>query len=368
MRYLFEYGISQEDPQTEFQLLDTKPGDHVLCVASGGEIPLSLLCLQPGSRITAVDISGAQLLLARLKLCAAIQLPPPANGEFLGFVRAEKKWRREVYFDLIDRQLDQGDREFWRQHLDAIEAGIINRGRFELFISKLRPLLRSIIGKSTIRQLLAAGSLAKQEEIFDNYIATRRRVRYLFRLAFHPIFYRNRGINPAGLKHATHDAGKIFFGKFRNFCTATPAVENYFLQYFLDGNCTTTAGLPIYLQDGYRQVLSNHRERIEWKIRSIEDEIDVCPMGTFNKIHLSNIGDWMTTPDFAKLIDTLFKKTKEGEILSYRFLHKNHFSLNESTGNGFKVSDFPMESLDRFPFYHVLLVQRNGQLQASYLD
>ena len=70
MSFLFDFGFSQEDELVASAALDAG-GQTVLCVASAGDVPLSLLAL--GARqIIAVDISEPQLHLCRLK-AAAIQ-------------------------------------------------------------------------------------------------------------------------------------------------------------------------------------------------------------------------------------------------------------------------------------------------------
>jgi len=42
MKYLYNFGITQDDVQTERKALDIKDGDHLICIASAGEVPLNL--------------------------------------------------------------------------------------------------------------------------------------------------------------------------------------------------------------------------------------------------------------------------------------------------------------------------------------
>lgn len=65
MAILFDFGISQEDPLTEQLVLDVKPTDQILSVASGGEVPLSLLSLNENITISAVDISEDSIIFNR---------------------------------------------------------------------------------------------------------------------------------------------------------------------------------------------------------------------------------------------------------------------------------------------------------------
>ena len=222
MQHLFDFGISQEDPVIELNLLDIQLSDKVLSVASGGEMPLSLMCFQPGATITAVDISSSQLKLCRLKMQAAILLPFPENGQFLGYALADRRWRRNIYLDLIHAKLPGDDQVFWMRNQKAIEQGVINFGRFELHIKRVRAMIRLIIGKGNIEKLFSCTTLTEQENVFDKYIAKRKAIQLLFRIAFHPAIYRNRGLNSQALIHAEANTGVIFYNKFRRFCTSTP--------------------------------------------------------------------------------------------------------------------------------------------------
>ena len=70
MSFLYNFGFGQEDELTQAAAIEVENG-NVLCIASAGDLPLSLLAL--GARkITAVDISESQLHLCLLK-SAAIQ-------------------------------------------------------------------------------------------------------------------------------------------------------------------------------------------------------------------------------------------------------------------------------------------------------
>lgn len=360
MRHLYDFGISQEDPLTECNILDIQSKDHVLCVASAGEMPLSLLCLHPGVKITAVDISVAELKLCRLKMLSAMQLPFPLNGEFLGYANADKKRRGEIYLDQLEPKLPKVDRDFWKQNLQAIENGVVNYGRFEIYIKNLRRIAGVILGKKNIEKLLRCSNVSEQEYVFDKYIAGRKAVKYLFRIAFHPAIYKNRGLNNQGLMHAQSNTGEIFFNNFRNFCTATPVDRNYFLHYFLTGGCFTNEAFPEYLQESCRLVLISNHADITWKHNSLEEELAASTPATFNKIHLSNTGDWMSEETFCRLIDSMHSQFTGNEKACYRFLQKNHFAKGNINNKCFEVNKVNVERTDRFPFYSILSIQRHG--------
>lgn len=356
MQPLYDFGISQEDPVTELFLLGIKPADEVLCIASAGEVPLSLLCLRPGVKITAVDISLNQVLLCRLKKEAAIRLPFPQNALFLGYGGLEPEVRKDLFLKCIHPFLPEIDAAFWMKNLPLIEAGVVNRGRFEIFLGRLRGVVQWLVGKKNLLELLACKTVEEQGSIFDERIGSRKLLRWVFKLAFHPKVYKNRGISGQGLMHMQSNTGEIFFKKFRNFCTSTASCKNYFLHYFLVGECTGLEAFPEFLQDKYRSRLIEFEQNLVFKNSSVENELAAHPPGTFNKIHLSNIGDWMTKEDFDGLLETVCTRCRSGSALLYRYLQKNHFE-NERICNG-RFSVRPaMADYDRFPFYNLLSIK-----------
>jgi S-adenosylmethionine-diacylglycerol 3-amino-3-carboxypropyl transferase len=357
MRPLYDFGISQEDPLTELKVLDIGEDDHVLCIASAGEVPLSILCLRPGVKITAVDISETQLILCRLKMQVALQLPFPLNGQFLGYSQLKSATRRSLYFEKIHPELDKNDQAFWLQNMAAIEKGVVHCGRFEGYINHLRKIASLLIGRKNIRELLLCNGIEEQQAFFDKYIASRKAIKYLFRIAFHPSIYKNRGISSKGLMHAKANTGEIFFNKFRNFCTATPAKVNYFLQYTLSGACTTEEAFPAYLHKNNRCVLSTNKDQLLFKLSSLQEELAVNPPATFSKIHLSNIGDWMSKEDFNSLVDTISNSCNNQTILCYRFLQKNHLDTNNLWSGRYSIVVVNGEQTDRFPFYSILSIK-----------
>lgn len=359
MPHLYDFGIAQEDPLTELHVLDIQPGDHVLCVASGGEIPLSLLCLQPDIKITAVDISPNQLTLCRLKLKAALALPAPLNGAFLGFSPCEAKERHQIYINSIRPELSEQDQRFWDTNLLSIENGVINAGRFEGYIKTIRKILTFIIGKKNILELIACEEAGKQQALYDRQIGGRKALEYLFHIAFHPALYKKRGIRKEGLQHAPTNTGEIFLSKFRDFCTATPANRNYFLQYMLNGACTSAHALPEYCHSHFQPVLRGNIQNITFIHSSLQEVVKSNLPGTFTKIHLSNVGDWMSEKGFIDFATILHDTFSTETIACYRYLQKNHLHDNALLNKWFAVTQVKTDTTDRFPFYTTLSLRRN---------
>jgi S-adenosylmethionine:diacylglycerol 3-amino-3-carboxypropyl transferase len=354
MKPIFDFGISQEDPVTEQQILQVQTGDRILSVASGGEVPLSLLCRNENIRITAVDVSVSQIRLCRLKLLTATLVDFPLNGQFLGYSKMKRKTRKNIFDEKIKPQLSTEEILFWLQNRRSIENGVINSGKFEKYIRKMRFFARLLIGKNNLESLISCKSLEEQNQIFETRIATRKSLQGLFKIAFHPKVYKKRGLQEQALIHARENTGQRFYSRFENFCTGSLASSNYFLQYFLSGKCIMEDSYPDYLQPQNKNRLVANFGQLELKTLSFQEAIQEKGLGYFNKIHFSNLGDWMDSQSFAETLKLMRTYCINGTEISYRYLQKDH--LPETNTSGFTIDQTVNETMgkkDRFPFYTI---------------
>jgi len=358
MDFLFNYGMSQEDAITESKALNLTGGDLLLCIASAGEIPLNIAALH-NVKIIATDVSSNQIRLCRIKQIAALNVDPLIAASFLGYMSMEERKREEIFRDKIAVSLSLEDREFWIKNLDAIKGGVINNGRFERYMLKIAGLGRFIAGGKNLYSLFECNSIEEQKEIFDKKI-NGMLVRGLFRTAFHPWIYKNRGIDPAGLTHSgARNIGEFFFKRFRNFCCNTLSRENYFLQFTFFNRILFREALPEFLQPEFHGILKNNITNIEYMETSVEKILEAEDCGKFNKIHISNIGDWMSKEAMADMFRLIRDKTMPGARIIMRYIHMNHKIP------GFVpelVADYDMGEdlvlLDRYPFYSIVPIAR----------
>jgi S-adenosylmethionine:diacylglycerol 3-amino-3-carboxypropyl transferase len=353
MNHLFDFGISQEDPRSEQLALDLHPTDSILSVASGGEVPLSLASLVDDIRILAVDISESQVRLCRLKLLAALQIEFPLNGQFLGYAKMDGTLRKNLYHDRILPGLTPEDALYWSGNLSHIEQGIVGAGRFERYISKMRFASSLFIGKKNLYHLIHSGSLEEQKEYFLKHIATRKSLRSLFKIAFHPAIYKKRGLKEQALIHAGKTTGERFYGKFEDFCTSSPTSGNYFLQYFLTGSCITDESLPDFLQPANKSRLIKNLSGLELSAASWQDALRGKEKGYFNKLHLSNLGDWMSVEEFGDVLSLIDEQCDDNTRICCRYLQKNQFAEPRSRFNIDHEFSAQIEKVDRFPFYTI---------------
>jgi S-adenosylmethionine-diacylglycerol 3-amino-3-carboxypropyl transferase len=358
MDFLYNYGISQEDALTECQALKLAGGDSLLCIASAGEIPLNIAALSD-VRIIASDVSASQIRLCRLKQTAALCADALRAASFLGYMNMGESNREKIFRDEISQYLSVDDREFWIRNLNALKGGAINSGRFEKYMLKVTSTGRSIVGKKNLLSLFECNSIEEQKDVFDRKI-NGLVVNGLFRVAFHPWIYKNRGIDPVGLTHSgARNIGEFFFQRFRNFCCNTLSRKNYYLQYTFFNRILFQEALPEFLQPHYHERFTKNISKIEYTEKSIESILEAGESGKFNKIHISNIGDWMSKESMADMFRLIRDKTLPGARAVMRYIHLNHKipgSVPELVADYNLGDDLVLR--DRYPFYSVIPIIR----------
>ncbi len=241
------------------------------------------------------------------------------------------------------------------QHPDVVQRGVINSARFERYIRKVSALGRLIVGSKNLYRLFDCDSTEEQQLIFDRQI-TGPVVRSIFKIAFHPAIYKNRGIDPAGLTHSgARNIAGFFFQRFRNFCCSTVSRRNYYLQYTFFNRVLFPEALPEFLQPSFHDSFVKNSTRIEYRLASFETALQFAVQGQFNKIHLSNIGDWIPKQSMAELFSLIRDKTSPGARAVMRYIHLKHVipeSVQELKADYGRGED--LARTDRYPFYSIV--------------
>lgn len=360
MKFLFNFGVSQDDAVSELLALEPKPGDRLICLASAGEVALNLLTYTD-VQIDAVDISLPQLHLARLKLTAALHLDSLEAAKFLGYMQCPEK-DRMLTFNALLPHLDAEGRTFWEEHPDVFKKGPIHAARFEQYIAKFNGVALFLVGgrKKMIR-LCQLNSSELQEAYFDEQLRTGL-LKIIFRIVFHPRLYKNRGMDNEGLKHSgERNIADFFFSRFRSFCTSTPARKNYYLQMSFFNRILFHEALPEYLQEDGIQKIKKRRHHLSFKYISLNDQLESNPRGTYNKFALSNIGDWLSGEEYQDLLQLIVNKAGQRGRIFLRYIHFAHPLSGELKNKIIEDNELgrKLEARDRYPFYSLLPMSIN---------
>lgn len=369
-KFLYDFGVSQDDPQSELKALQPLPGDRILCIASAGEVPLELLVQTHKSiKIDAVDIAQTQLFLSNLKLQAAIHLDPEQASRFLGYFPTNKK-EREKAFNRIKSSLPTDEINFWVQNKTIFQKGPIHLGRYETYIARFAPLGRWLLGgRQRLSGLFETSGIKEQKDYFDTKLRITL-LKNLFWLMFHPWLYKKRGVSEQGLIHVgPSNIGLKFYAQFRDFCTGTPVRKNWILQFVLFNKVIYQEALPFYLTAKGRQQLRNEKHRLQFINASYSKILKQNDQGKYNKFALSNVSDWLSTKNFMDLMNLISRKAGNDSRGLIRYIHSSGIDPSR-LGKNVKLDENRGKYLlkkDRFPFYNLIpfTVTKYGKYQTS---
>jgi len=170
--------------------------------------------------------------------------------------------------------------------------------------------------------------------------------------------YAGRGMDPRSLQYRTatdEPLGVQFFRQFRNALTRTPARENHLMQLILLGRTVSEECVPAYLSPAGFETLRANQDRIDYQLVDLIVYLQGCPVGAFDKAHLSNLPDWMDQDQFETTLTLVNEKLARPGRVVWRYLHRDR-QVPASLEASLRV-DRPLgtelESADRFPFYGV---------------
>ncbi len=355
MTALFNFGISQDDSRSERSFLKLQHHDRVLCIASGGEVPLDLLTAAPGLHIDAIDFDQNQLYLSQLKFKAALYLDQSDAALLIGYTAGSTSRRLEL-LDFLKPHMSDAERRFWQAHQGVFNLGAVHGGRFESYIRKYNGLVLALLGKKHLFRLMQFEDLNEQLAYFDRHFRIRL-LKFIFKIAFHPKIYKNRGVVEEGLKHSrTSQMAEFFYSRFRDFCVSNLAVENGYYQFTFFNKIIEPRALPDYLQeDGLKQLRDNAEG-----LHFIKTDIQTHLSGRFNKNYskyaLSNLSDWLTRDEMEMVLLSIHQLSEPGTPVFARYIHAPISSTGRLSGllNLDEKQAIALQARERYPFYSLV--------------
>ena len=119
----------------------------LFCIAGSGERLIALLDNHNLKQVYAIDTNLDALQLLKLKL-AALNVLNVDN--YLGFIGAEKItiYERMMFFNRCLQTMDSSSKLYWDEKRNLVKKGILFIGQYELFLDKIRPFLKVLLGGS----------------------------------------------------------------------------------------------------------------------------------------------------------------------------------------------------------------------------
>jgi S-adenosylmethionine-diacylglycerol 3-amino-3-carboxypropyl transferase len=305
------YAQCWEDADILMEGLAIRPGDTCLSIASAGDNSLAMLAHGAG-RVIALDLSRSQLACLELRVAAYRELSHP---ELLELIGSRPSSRRSRLYQRCRPLLQPATRTFWDAHAGEVEGGIGGAGKFEryfgLFRSRVMPLVHS---RGTIQRLLAGGDAAERErfyrETWDSW-----RWQLLFRVFFSRFVMGRLGRDPSFFRYVQGSVAERILARTRHALTVLNPADNPYLQWILTGR--HTSALPCALRPENFEAIRANLDRLEWHCLPLEEFLEQEGAGSVERFNLSDIFEYMSEDNYARLLERLCRAGRSGGRLAY---------------------------------------------------
>ncbi len=320
---LVRYANVWEDAEVLRAALRPEPGRRFLSIASAGDNAFALLA--SGAEVVAADLSTAQLALVDLKRAAIRRLGYEELLDFLGVVgnpqgkgtrRGDRGGgdRRAVY-ELLERDLSSQARDFWREHLDVVAAGVVHGGKFEAYFNFFRSWVLPLVHRpQTLVALLAerdeAGRRTFYRDTWDNL-----RWRLLFRVFFSRFVMGRLGRDPEFFRYVEGSVAERILERVEHALTVLPVHSNPYVEFIL--TCRFRQALPYYLQPDVWPDLRRHLDGLTLFPGAIDDAAREHRGEGFDGFNLSDIFEYLNPETSAAVYGRLVDAARPGARLAY---------------------------------------------------
>ena len=344
------YACCWEDADILTEALAVKKGEKVLSIGSGGDNTFSLLANDPKQVVT-VDINEVQLFLIELK---AICIKNFHQGETLCFLGYKHCDSRIEMYEHLKNHLSSKSQEYWNKHLKDIESGVIHSGKFEKYLAAFAQyILPFIHRKSDVKKLLKEKSEEEQIHFFNNNWNTIR-WRMFFRLFFSKTIMGKFGRDKSFLKEVDVSVHENILNKADKHLKSTLAQHNLFLNYCL----TASFGemLPHYLRDEIYEKIKANLDKLKLFQGYTHEAFE--KYGSFDKMNLSNIFEYMDKPTFNNTADNIICHiNKDGKVAYWNLMVKRKVSdINANLKYENELS-CRLKDIDKGFFYNDFIVE-----------
>ena len=303
------YGSVWEDADVLCEALAAiAPGGRMLSIASSGDNALALLTLDL-AEVVAADLSPAQIACVELRVAAFRRLDDP---DLLGFLGIAPRDDREVVYRALRSDLPPDSRAFWDAHPREIATGVVHAGKFERYLRGFRRYVLPLVhSRRTLDDLTRPRSIAEQRTFYAERWDTWR-WRGLFKLFFSRWVMGRLGRDPAFFDHVDGPVGTRILERSRWALTELPVSANPYVTYIMTGNFAPGA-LPRYLRSEH---LATIRARLD-RLRTELGPIETAGIGRFDGFNLSDIFEYMSDEEHARVYAALVDRAQPGARLVY---------------------------------------------------
>jgi len=315
------YSNVWEDPELNRVSLQVQPGESVLSITSGGCNSLCLLLENPG-RVVSIDFNPAQCYLLEFKKAAVTELEYDDFIEVLGvpFFRKPSPKPPEERLRLYERlkkHLSPAARDWWDANQAIITSGIFMCGKVEAFFALYRKLLGWLYDFREMEKLFEYPTLEEQRQAYK--ALKKRRWRFLNRILLNKtVLSLVKGahsfaqVEDPNLSENLNKKIDRAMGAFYN-------PENYFMALMLLGGHHSPEFMSPYLLKRNWPTLKANIGKIEVFRGILTDVLKTYGPGSFDKLNLSNIFEWMTNDIFNGVIREAIALARPKARMAWRY-------------------------------------------------
>jgi S-adenosylmethionine:diacylglycerol 3-amino-3-carboxypropyl transferase len=308
---IIRYAQVWEDADILLEALDIRPDDECLSIASAGDNALAMLARGP-RRVVALDLNPAQIACLELRVAAFRKLE---HAEILELIGSRPGERRPFLYQALRDDLSAEARAFWDARPAQVAAGVGNAGKFENYFRIFRERVMPMVhGKQTIRRLLESRSPEERRKFYESTWNTWR-WRVLFQLFFSRTTMGALGRDPSFFRYVEGSVAERILERTRHALTELDPHANPYLQCLLTGHHDTA--LPFYLREENVEAIRRHLDRLEWRLAPLEDFLSEYPAGRLSKFNLSDIFEYMSEANAARLLTRIAESARPRARLAY---------------------------------------------------
>lgn len=305
------YAQCWEDADVLLEAMDVRTTDTCLSIASAGDNTLALVAAG-AKRVIAVDLSPAQIACLELRVAAIRSL---THAQFLELLGQNPGTDRRIHYRRCRGELSAASRQFWDRNPTLIDQGIAQGGKFERYLRAFRRFVLPLVhNRQTVSRLFEL-ECEEDRRAFYNERWNNKRWDLLCRMFFGRASLGRLGRDPSFMKYADEPVWQSLQRRIPNAFIVQRPAENPYLQWILEGRFVSA--LPFaWRAENFAKIRANI-DCLEWRCDSIEQVLSECPRGSLDGCNLSDIFEYMSQPDYERLLTELVRAGAPGCRLVY---------------------------------------------------
>ena len=322
------YSLANEDTWIEHELAP-RNAKSIFSVCGSGSRVSPLLAKNPGE-LHVVDLSGTQLMLFRLRIAAAKNLPFKEYLYFLGYLK-ESPSRTSRNILIARLKLNQQDLKYWRSQEELWKLhGFIYLGKWERHFMNLGKFYK-ILTFSNMRPIFEANSIEEQRKALKRHWSPKLFRRYcqlvMNEWVANKFLYKGQFAGADKIKTLNMSTSEFIFHEFSDLFYNTWVRGNYFLQMIFLNEIAFPEAYPCECNEGIFEGIKSSQSRIHFHQENL---LKLLQHTDHDFYSLSDTFSYISNEESLNFLESLPNSVKPGSSMVIRtFMRKPSFSVVE---------------------------------------